>query len=393
MSDHSPSAPAPAAGSGFAADLRAGFLVFLIALPLCLGIAMASGFPPIAGVMTAIIGGILGTALGSSRLTIKGPAAGLIVIAIGAVMELGHGDMQLGYERTLAVGAVAAGVQILFALFRAATVGIAMSPSVVHGMLAAIGVIIVAKQSHTVIGVTPEAKEPIELLLEIPHSIAHCNPEIFIVGGVSLLILFGWQFLRTRWAKVIPPQLVVLLIAVPAALWFDLPHSHSYDFLSGHYQVGPEYLVQLPGNLLDAITHPDFSVVFTGPSLKYIVMFALVGMIESVLSVLAVDAMDPLKRASNLNRDLLTIGIANLACAFVGGLPMISEIVRSKANIDAGAVSSRANLVHGVLLLVFVAALPGLLQTIPLAALGAMLVYTGTRLASPSEFQHAKELG
>ncbi len=374
-------------------DLKSGFLVFLIALPLCLGIAMASGFPPVAGVLSAIIGGVVVTFLGSARLTIKGPAAGLIVIALGAVQELGQGDPMVGYKRALAVGVIAAVVQIAFALVRAATAGVAMSPSVVHGMLAAIGVIIISKQVHTMVGVVPEAKEPLELLAEVPHSLAHANPEVLVLGGISLLILFGWPLLRFRWAKQIPAPVVVLLLAVPLGLQFDFDHAHDYKLFAHDYHIGPEYLVQLPGSLLDAISFPDFSMVFDPISLKYVVMFALVGTIESTLSVLAVDSMDPKKEASDLNRDLLACGLGNLASALVGGLPMISEIVRSKANIDAGAQSRRSNFFHGVFLLAFVALLPGLLSEIPLAALAAMLVYTGARLASPSEVMHAKQLG
>ena len=380
--------------SGFPVrDLRSGFLVFLIALPLCLGIAMASGFPPVAGVLSAIVGGVVVTFLGSARLSIKGPAAGLIVIALGAVQELGHGDAVLGYKRALAVGVLAAVVQIAFALARTATAGIAMSPSVVHGMLAAIGVIIVSKQAHTVMGVAPEAHEPLELLAEIPRSMASANPEILLLGAMSLVILFGWPLLRFRWAKAIPAPVVVLLTAIPLGLFFGLDHAHDYHLFSHDYHVGPEYLVQLPGSLLDAVAFPDFSVVFSPASLKYVAMFALVGTIESTLSVIAVDSMDPAKRASDLNRDLLACGIGNLVSAMIGGLPMISEIVRSKANIDGGAESRMSNFFHGVFLLAFVALLPALLGEIPLAALAAMLVYTGARLASPSEFLHAKHLG
>jgi MFS superfamily sulfate permease-like transporter len=375
------------------ADLRAGFLVFLIALPLCLGIAMASGFPPIAGVLTAIIGGMLVTFLGSARLTIKGPAAGLIVIAIGAVQDLGQGDPMAGYRRALAVGVVAACVQIALALMRAATIGVAMSPSVVHGMLAAIGVIIISKQAHTLVGVAPEAKEPLALLGEIPHSVAHANPEILLLGGFSLLILFGWPLLRHRWAEALPAPIVVLAVAVPLSLWFGLDHAHAYQFLSHQFHVGPEFLVELPGSLLDAIVFPDFSMVFTATSLKYVVMFALVGTIESTLSVLAVDLMDPQKRPSHLNKDLLALSLGNLVSAFLGGLPMISEIVRSKANVDAGAQSRWANFFHGAFLLGFVALAPGLLGEIPLAALAAMLVYTGAKLASPRELVHIKQIG
>lgn len=380
--------------AGFStADVRSGFLVFLIALPLCLGIAMASGFPPVGGVITAIVGGLLVSFLGSSPLTIKGPAAGLIVIAIGAVTELGEGDPMTGYRRALAVGVVAAGVQIVFAFVRAATVGALMAPSVVHGMLAAIGVIIIAKQSHLVVGVTPEGKKPFELLAEIPQSVMHANPEILAIGGLSLLILFGWPKLRAAWTKQVPAPMVVLLTTVPLGLFFDLDHTHTYGFMAAKYEVGPNFLVQLPGSILDAVSFPDFSVVFSAASLKYVVMFALIGTIESTLSVLAVDSMDPEKRASRLNRDLLATGIGNLIAASIGGLPMISEIVRSRANIDAGAKSQWSNFSHGAFLLFFVAFLPGLLQEIPLAALAAMLVYTGARLASPTEFAHARELG
>lgn len=374
-------------------DLQSGFFVFLIALPLCLGIAMASGFPPIAGVLTAIIGGLFSTFLGSSRLTIKGPAAGLIVIAIGAVQELGGGDPVLGYKRALAVGAVAALIQIALALFRAATLGIAMSPSVVHGMLAAIGVIIIAKQAHPMLGVKAEAAGPLGLVAEIPRSLAHANPEIAVIGLISLAILILHPSIKANWAKKVPAPILVLLVAVPLGNLFDLDHSHVYSWSGHNFLVGPQYLVTLPGSILKALTFPDFSVIFSSTSLKYIVMFALVGSIESILSVIAVDAMDPARCPSDLNRDLLAVGCGNLVCALVGGLPMISEIVRSRANIDAGAKSGWSNVSHGAYLLLFVALAPALLHRIPLAALAAMLVYTGTRLASPGEFKQAREIG
>jgi MFS superfamily sulfate permease-like transporter len=149
----------------------------------------------------------------------------------------------------------------------------------------------------------------------------------------------------------------------------------------------------LPGSLLGALVFPDFSVVFSAASIKYVVMFALVGTIESTLSVLAVDLMDPQKRPSNLNRDLLALSLGNLVSGLAGGLPMISEIVRSKANVDAGAQSRWANFFHGAFLLAFVALAPGLLSEIPLAALAAMLVYTGAKLASPRELLHIKNIG
>ena len=382
------------AASGFPIeDLKSGFLVSLIALPLCLGIALASGFPPISGVLTAIVGGVLVSHLGSARLTVKGPAAGLIVIVIGAVSELGAGDPVTGYKRALAVGVVAAVIQIAFALFRIATAGVAISPSVVHGMLAAIGVIIISKQSHVLLGVVPTAKEPLKLLAEIPNSLMHMNPDVALIGAVALLILFGMPYLPFRWAKKVPAPLFVLAVAVPLGIYFDLGHDHVYRFWGDNFQVGPKSLVTLPGSILDAIAFPDFSQITSVVSIKYIFMYALVGTIESTLTVLAVDSIDPERKPSDLNRDLFALGIGNLICGMIGGLPMISEVVRSKANVDSGARSRWSNFFHGSFLLAAVALAPTLLHHIPLAALAAMLVFTGTRLASPREFNHAFKIG
>ena len=154
-------------------DIKAGFFVFLLALPLCLGISIASGFPPVAGIYTAVIGGIIGSIIGSARLTIKGPAAGLIVIVLGAVTELGMGDAYSGYQKTLAVGCVAAALQIVFGLVRGGLIGELIPSCVIHGMLSAIGVIIIAKQIHTMFGIIPNAKSPLGLLGEFPTNLPH----------------------------------------------------------------------------------------------------------------------------------------------------------------------------------------------------------------------------
>ncbi len=354
---------------------------------------MASRFPPIAGVLTAIVGGMMVTFLGSSRLTIKGPAAGLIVLAIGAVTELGAGDAAVGYKRALAVGVVAGILQMLLALARAGTIGDLMPSAVVHGMLAAIGVIIIAKQAHVALGVTPTGKEPLHLLAEIPHSIVTLNPEVAFIGLVSLLILFGLPLMHWKWVKRVPGPLLALLSAVPLAAYFDLSHEHHYQVLAHDYTVGPNFLIKLPGSLMSAIAHPDFSIITSAVSIKYIIMFALVGTLESLLTVTAVDAIDPERRASDLDRDLLATGVGNTVVAAIGGLPMISEVVRSKANIDNGAKSAMANFFHGTFLLLSLALIPGLLQKIPLAALAAMLIYAGFRLASPKELLHVYKIG
>ena len=375
------------------ADLVSGFLVFLIALPLCLGIAMASNFPPIAGIVTAVVGGIIATFVGSAELTIKGPAAGLIVIALGAVQELGNGDPVAGYHRALAVIVVAGVIQVVLARLRAGVLGDAFPAAVVHGMLAAIGIIIVSKQAHTVLGIAPTAREPLHLLAEVPHSLMTMNPEVALIGGLSLLLLFGIPKLPFPWAKKVPAPMVVLLIAIPLGMFLDLGHEHTYTFHLHEYKVGPKYLVQLPGSLAKAYSPPDFSYLLNWVSIKYIVMFTLVGSLESLLSAKAVDSLDPERRHCDLNRDLQATGIGNVIAGMLGGLPMISEIVRSSANINSGAKSRYANFFHGLFLLGMVALLPGLLQRIPLAALGAMLIYTGVRLASPSEFVKVFRIG
>ena len=379
-------------------DLVSGFLVFLIALPLCLGIALACGYPAIAGIFTAIIGGLVGATMSNAELTIKGPAAGLIVIAIGCVVEFGFtggtdpaADYQ-AYRLALGVGVAAGLVQILFGLLRAGILAEFVPTSVIHGLLAAIGIIIIAKQFPIMMGLSASG-EPLELLKDIPSFIVDMNPEIGFIGLLSLAIMVVYPFIPSNTLKKIPAPLVVLLIAVPLEFYFDLDHPHAYSFNHHEYRVGPNFLVNVPMNMFNAMAFPDFSGLLTVTGFKYVVLFALIGSLESLLSTKAVDILDPWKRKANLDRDLTAVGIGNTVVACIGGLPMISEIVRSKVNIDSGAHTRFANLYHGLFLLGAVALIPGLIKEIPLAALAAMLVYTGFRLASPAEFLHVYRVG
>lgn len=375
-------------------DIISGFLVFLIALPLCLGIAKASGFPPIAGIYTAVIGGLIVTFFSNSQLTIKGPAAGLIVIALGAVDELGKGDHVKGYQLTLAVVVVSGVVQILFGFLKSGKLADFFPASVIHGMLAAIGIIIMSKQIHIAMGVVPTGKDPFSLIKEIPLSIANMNPEVALIGLFSMVVLFLFPLIKNQSIKRIPAPLVVLLIAVPLGFYFDLSHAHDYDLGSLHFHINPaQLLVALPDNFFSGITFPDFSQITSYTSIKYILMFALVGSIESLLSAKAIDTLDPKHRKTNMDRDMVAVGIGNTIAGFVGGLPMISEIVRSSANINNGAQSRMSNFYHGVFLFLFALLAASLIQSIPNAALSAMLVYTGFRLSSPKEFKKVKEIG
>lgn len=387
-------------------DMISGLLVFLIALPLCLGISLACGYPPIAGIFTAIIGSILCTFLSNSELTIKGPAAGLIVIAIGCIEDFGGDGMTGGwmeaditaYKAALAIGVAAAALQIFFGIFRAGILGEFFPTAAVHGMLAAIGIIIMIKQFPVALGVIGAGGEPLEMLKEIPHYLAEANPAIAAIGIVSLAIMFAWPFVRERvtFLKVIPAPLVVLLVAVPMGMGFDLLHAHPYSLSNHEYQLGEQYLVKMPDRvfgMFDDITFPEFSALKQLKAWKWVMMFFIIGTLESLLSAKAIDLLDPWKRKTNMNRDMIAVGVANLAAAGVGGLPMISEIVRSKANIDNGARTRFADMWHGIFLLLCVALIPTILHRIPLAALAAMLVYTGFRLAHPSEFLHVWRIG
>ncbi len=382
-------------------DLLSGFLVFLIALPLCLGISMASGFPPSAGIITAIIGGILVSRFNGSFVTINGPAAGLIVVVLDAVQELGAGDALAGYRYTLAAIVVASVVQILLGYFKAGRLSVFFPASVVHGMLAAIGIIIMAKQIHVVLGVTPMKGSSIfSTIAQIPSSIVNLNPDIALIGLTGLIILIIWSLLKTPVLKMIPAPLIVVLIGIGFGRFFDLDHEHVYLFLPDatflpHHEatIGPKFLVAISEDFASSFYFPDFSKVGTLEFWESVLTISLVGSLESLLSAMAVDKLDPYQRHSDLDRDLTAVGAGNLVCGLVGGLPMIAEIVRSSANVNNGAKTAWANFFHGAFMLLFVVLFPRLIHSIPLAALAALLVFTGSRLASPKEFGKVLEIG
>lgn len=381
-------------------DLLSGFLVFLIALPLCLGIAMASGFPPMAGIITAIIGGLVVSRLNGSFVTINGPAAGLIVVIVDAVQSLGEGDAMAGYRFTLAAIVFASVLQILLGVFKAGKLSAFFPSSVVHGMLAAIGIIIMAKQIHTLLGVKPAAKSLFGIIGEIPHSIVEFNPEVTIIGLSGLALLILWSFIKNPTLKMIPAPLLVVLLGLCLERVFDLDHVHNYMFLPDfqflphhEFTLGPAFLVSVPEHFMSGFYFPDFSKVPTLEFWEAVVAIWLVGSLESLLSASAVDKLDVYKRNSNLNKDLTAVGIGNLISGMIGGLPMIAEIVRSSANVNNGAKTGWANFFHGAFLLVFVAFFPTLIHEIPLACLAALLVFTGFRLSSPKEFGKTMAVG
>ena len=227
--------------------------------------------------------------------------------------------------------------------------------SAVHGMLAAIGVIIIVKQLPVALGVQARG-EPLEMIKDIPQYFRDMNPEIAFVGGIGVLIMFLWPIVQKAITvlKPVPAALVVILATVPLGIYFDMMHTHTYSFHGHKYEIGESFLVNMPDRvfgMFDYITTPDFAAFDSehrGEAFKWVMMFFIIGSLESILSAKAVDIIDPWKRKTNMDRDILAVGVANLCASSIGGLPMISEIVRSKANIDNGARTRFADMWHGI---------------------------------------------
>jgi len=387
--------------SNFGSDLMSGFMVALLALPLSLGIAAASDFPnPLFGVLTAIIGGLIVSLFMGAKLTIKGPAAGLIVIVAGSVSAFGGGET--GWKLTLGAIVVAAIFQILFGLFKLGKLSDFFPLSAVHGMLAAIGLIIISKQLHVLCGVNPvfapgtiahgldvsgkPMVAPLDLLGALPSTFNHLisNPVAIssvIVGLVSLLIVFGWPMLKFPALKKIPLPLIVLVVAIPLGMFLGLSQENKQLVKVGNFWSMLGFHVSFDG----------FSQ--TGVFIQYVILFAVIGSLESLLTAKAIDMLDPYKRKTDFNRDLIAVGAGNALAGVLGGLPMISEVARSSANVNNGGKTRWANFFHGLFLLVFVALLSGVIELIPKAALAALLIGVGFKLAHPKEFAHTLKIG
>ncbi|MBI1266570.1 MAG: SulP family inorganic anion transporter [Cryomorphaceae bacterium] len=384
---------ASGAKSHWLADLKAGFSVSLIALPLSLGIAVASGFPPIAGLFTAIIGGLFVSRFNKSHISITGPAAGLIVVNLAAIESLGQGNNALGYEYTLAAIVFAGAIIVLLGLLKAGKLGDIFPTAVVHGMLAAIGVIIMVKQFYVAVDVKPHGKELIEAIIGIPEAILGANPDVALIGIVSVIILLLHPKIKLKFIKLLPAPLWVLMVAILLEYVLGFEHDHKYSFAGNEYSVGRHLLIHLPENLASGFVMPNFGKVATSAFWVATGTIAIVTALESLLSTIASDSFDPQERKSDLNRGLIAVGGGSSLAGFIGGLPMIAEIVRSRANVNAGARTQWSNFIHGGFLLLFLIVGAPVLDHVPYAALAAMLIVVGFRLASPAEFKHMKKVG
>jgi len=364
-------------------DAISGFLVFLLALPLSLGIAKASEFPPAMGVLTAMIGGLFVSFFAGSKLTIKGPAAGLITICAGAVTELGGGEQ--GWKLALGAIVVAGLLQIVFGQLKFGALTDFFPPSAVHGMLAAIGLIIFSKQIHILLGIDPallKGKEPLELFAMIPESISHEDPRVTLIGVISLIIIFGMPLLKFKAIKRIPAPMVVLLVTIPMAAIMDFKHTE------------PAFDMVKIGDFWGTIGfNVSFEAINTFTFWKYVLMFLFINSVESLLTVKAIDGLDPFKRTSDANKDLKAVGAGNALSGLLGGLPMISEVARSSANVNFGGRTRWSNFFHGFFLLVAMLLFIPVIEMIPNTALAALLIAVAYRLASPNEFYKTYKIG
>jgi MFS superfamily sulfate permease-like transporter len=380
-------------GATWRHDLPAGLVVFLVALPLCLGIALASGAPLLSGLVTGIVGGVLVSRLSGSQLLVSGPAAGLTAIVLAAITELGSFGVFL-------VAVVLAGaIQVALGVLRAGIIGYFFPSSVIRGMLAAIGLILILKQLPYAFGAGVEPFEADAFknpsggnsLTAIADAVGSALPLAIVISVLSLLVLVFWgKVAPAGLRRLVPAPLVVVLLGVIGA-------ALAAAFVPG-LALPATAMVNIPvpdsmGELASLLAFPDWSAIGSGAVWRVALTIGIVASLETLLSLEATDKLDPFKRNSPANRELLAQGIGNMVAGAVGGLPMTGVIVRSAANIGAGGRTWRSSFIHGTMLLVAVVAIPTLLNYIPLAALAAILLYTGFKLANPQQFREAWSVG
>ena len=369
-------------------DFASGLVVFLVALPLCLGIALASGAPPLAGVISGIVGGLIVGYLSQSHISVSGPAAGLTAIILTAITELGSFDSFL-----LAV-LIAGVIQLALGYLKAGSISNYFPNNVIEGMLAGIGVIIILKQIPHAFGYDPDFIGDLSFaqtdgkntFSELFNIVNHVQLGSILVAFVSLIILIFWNKVKfLQQIKLVPPALIAVVISIVLNEFFIQSGSN--------LAISSEHLVRLPvpTNLQEfknIIITPNFSAITNSKIWIVGVTIAIVASIETLLCIEASDRMDALKRYTNTNVELKAQGIGNIISALLGGLPMTSVVVRTTANHAAGAKSKMSAIIHGVLLLVSVLAIPTVLNRIPLATLAAVLLLVGYKLANPKTIIH-----
>lgn len=365
-------------------DMFAGFIIALVSVPLSLGIALASGAPPICGITSEIIAGLVFPFLGGAYVTISGPAAGLAPVLYSSISALGHGNMEVGYRLVLGVIMFAAVTQLVLTYFKAAKFSYLFPKSAVNGMLAAIGLLIIAKQIPHFIGHKYHAHEFFTIISETPSHIFHLNPAVFFTSIVCLALLFILPKTKIQWLRYIPPHLIVVLTGIGLGQLLHL---------------APNFLVEIPANPLEhGIVFPDFQGLFNNPGLIPTIVFSVLALTfvdgtESLATIHAVDQIDPYSRKSNPHRTLFAMGISNICSSLIGGLTIIPGIIKSTTCIVAGGRTAWANFYNAVFLIAFLLIFNNLIALIPIAALSAVLVHIGYKLAGPHKWQQVYNIG
>ena len=377
--------------AGLHRNIFAGFVVSLIALPLALGLAVASGFPMVAGIVTAVVGGVLVSVFGGSHVTITGPGYGLVVVLLSATAVLGEGDMQAGYLYALSAVVFSGGLLLVFAFLRFGALSDFFPASAIQGMLSAIGVTLLVKQFYVMLGDMKTKGTVLELLAGIPDlikSLSFASPgQLYAVsiGVISLLIMFFYSKITNRVFRLIPAPMWVILLTLGFDVYFTV--------LGGENPINKKLLISLPNDMLTSVPSPDFSKwkepVFWG----IVLSVTLVSSIESLLSIKAVDKLDPEKRRSNINKDMRALGIATIVSGFLGGMNVGTVISRSSVNVNNQATNRSSNFFHALFLFSFVIVFQDQLGKIPFTALAAILVYTGYKLTAPAIFVRMYQIG
>lgn len=367
-------------------DLLAGMQVALVSLPLSLGIAIASGAPPVTGLVSAIIAGLIFPFLGGAYVTISGPAAGLAPALLAGMLVLGGGDLSEGYPLILVAIFLTGVIMIILAQLKAGKlVAMFLPVTVVEAMLAAIGLMIIIKQVPSLVGdLSSTAKPMLESILTLPESFLRIDPLVMLIGAVCLFLMFYLNRTRHEWMRKIPAPLTVCAIGIGFGYLFSLDAA---------------YLISMPENLLEeGITLPAFNEVFSRSELWaaviiIVITLTLIDSIESLATVSAVDKIDPYRRKSEPNTTLRAMGVSNVLSSMAGGLTIIPGGIKSRANIDAGGRTLWANFANAIFLLLFLFFAAKLIGRIPLAAIGAVIVYVGWRLCEPKVFIKTKSIG
>jgi carbonic anhydrase len=367
-------------------DLSASIVVFLVAVPLCLGIALASGAPFFSGLIAGIVGGIVIGTLSNSQLSVSGPAAGLTAIVLAAITKLG------AFEVFLAAVVLAGFIQLVLGFIRAGSIANYFPGSVIKGMLSGIGIIIIIKQIPHAFGYDKNGegsfaffeKDGNNMFSALLEPLSKIHFGVTIITAVSLVLLILWEKPFMKKAKMVPGALVAVIVSILLNALFQS--------VAPSLAVAKDHLVQIPvpsgiNEFLGLFRFPNFSVILKSEVIITAVTLAAVASIETLLCIEAVDKMDPLKRVTNPNRELKAQGVGNIVSGLLGGLPITSVIVRSTANLNAGAKTKMSTILHGVLILVCVIVIPGILNMIPLGALAAILLMTGYKLAKLSIFK------